>query len=418
MILARCLSGAMNGNVAVMKSVMAEITDETNEAQAFALLPMCYALGSIIGPTLGGYLARPAEQYPNIFGHIEFLKAFPYFLPCFIASCANLFAILLGLFFLPETLASKVKRQHAKNKYEPLPTDEENGQVNAASTLTSRPCVSDFRIKQEEAPPRIRDLMTPQAIMVILVFGLLAFQDSGFGVIVPLFAYTRIEDGGIGFSFNGIGTALSINGVAAVIIQLGIFPPLQRRFGTLHYLRTGLLLYPLVAICFPFLNRMARNEEGWSTPWGVWVLLMSTLLVRTMASTSFVCINLMVNNSAPTKSSLGIFNGLSQSASSLAQTIGPIFISSLFAVSITRHILGGHLVWVVLFCLSCAICVTTWFLKEPKASWHRAPRSPKLTDEPAGIDDEDDGSSTTSDIDIEGRRERASSFSLRRQSII
>jgi hypothetical protein len=39
----------LNGNVGVMKSMMAEITDETNMARGFALIPVVWAVGGTIG---------------------------------------------------------------------------------------------------------------------------------------------------------------------------------------------------------------------------------------------------------------------------------------------------------------------------------------------------------------------------------
>ncbi|KAA1076426.1 hypothetical protein PGT21_006812 [Puccinia graminis f. sp. tritici] len=44
---------------------MAEITDESNKARAFPLLPLCWAIGLMIGPAIGGYTAEPAKQYPH-----------------------------------------------------------------------------------------------------------------------------------------------------------------------------------------------------------------------------------------------------------------------------------------------------------------------------------------------------------------
>jgi predicted MFS family arabinose efflux permease len=41
--LSRALSGALNGHIGVMKSMMAEITNETNQAQAFSFMPLVLA---------------------------------------------------------------------------------------------------------------------------------------------------------------------------------------------------------------------------------------------------------------------------------------------------------------------------------------------------------------------------------------
>ena len=62
--------------------MMAEITDETNQARAYSLMPVAWALGATVGPLLGGYLSHPVERYPEWFGGNTFLVKYPYFLPC------------------------------------------------------------------------------------------------------------------------------------------------------------------------------------------------------------------------------------------------------------------------------------------------------------------------------------------------
>jgi uncharacterized protein YcsI (UPF0317 family) len=51
-LFSRCIAGATNGNIGVMKSMMAELTDSTNMAQGFALIPIMWALGVTIGSVL------------------------------------------------------------------------------------------------------------------------------------------------------------------------------------------------------------------------------------------------------------------------------------------------------------------------------------------------------------------------------
>jgi hypothetical protein len=59
---------------------------------------MCFNIGVIIGPILGGLLADPAASYPTLFGNIEWLKRFPYATPN-IVSAFFLFCSGLGVFF-------------------------------------------------------------------------------------------------------------------------------------------------------------------------------------------------------------------------------------------------------------------------------------------------------------------------------
>ncbi len=45
---------------------------------------------------------------------------------------------------------------------------------------------------------------------------------------------------------------------------------------------------------------------------------------------------------------LGTLNSLSQMSSSITRAIGPYLANFLFAVSVTRNLLGGQMVWLVL----------------------------------------------------------------------
>jgi len=57
---------------------------------------------------------------------------------------------------------------------------------------------------------------------------------------------------------------------------------------------------------------------------------------------------IIVKTSADSSDQLGSLFGLQQTCSAIARGIAPTFVSSLFAFSIDRHLLGGHFVWFVL----------------------------------------------------------------------
>ena len=52
-VLSRSLAGALSGNAAVTNSVVSEITDETNQMDAFPLMALAWSLGCVIGPLIG-----------------------------------------------------------------------------------------------------------------------------------------------------------------------------------------------------------------------------------------------------------------------------------------------------------------------------------------------------------------------------
>ncbi|KAJ1754203.1 hypothetical protein LPJ58_004772, partial [Coemansia sp. RSA 1591] len=103
-IITRSLNGLFAGNSAVVKSVVAEISDDSNRPRMMALLPLMWNIGAVAGSAIGGLLADPANQYPSIFGRFDILRTYPYLLPCLVGSLTTTFGLVVGLFKLKETL--------------------------------------------------------------------------------------------------------------------------------------------------------------------------------------------------------------------------------------------------------------------------------------------------------------------------
>lgn len=82
--------------------MMAEMTDSSNVAQAFAYMPLAWSTGGTLGPLIGGALSRPAERYPRLFGSWQFMKDYPYFLACCIPATYALIAVVIVGVFLNE----------------------------------------------------------------------------------------------------------------------------------------------------------------------------------------------------------------------------------------------------------------------------------------------------------------------------
>jgi hypothetical protein len=51
---------------------------------------------------IGGSLSRPTERFPDTFGNSEFLRNYPYFLPCAVSATFSAFAWFLTSVFLRE----------------------------------------------------------------------------------------------------------------------------------------------------------------------------------------------------------------------------------------------------------------------------------------------------------------------------
>ena len=104
-LLARFLNGAVNGNIAICKVYVGEVTTRKTQALGFAYLSLTWGLGTIIAPAIGGYLGDAATQYPGSALDVGLFRALPYLLPSAIAAGYAAAAFLLAFFFLDETPA-------------------------------------------------------------------------------------------------------------------------------------------------------------------------------------------------------------------------------------------------------------------------------------------------------------------------
>ncbi|KIH94313.1 major facilitator superfamily transporter [Sporothrix brasiliensis 5110] len=107
-IAVRGIQGASNGNVGTIRTMVAEmVPQKALQPRAFSIMPMVWSIGSVFGPSFGGFFARPAEQFPGLFGQVEFFKKYPFLLPNLIACVFFIFSTVNAFLFLEETLESR-----------------------------------------------------------------------------------------------------------------------------------------------------------------------------------------------------------------------------------------------------------------------------------------------------------------------
>jgi predicted MFS family arabinose efflux permease len=113
-LFARTVGGLLNGNIGVLQTTVAElVTVKEHQPRAYTIMPLVWCLGSIIGPMIGGALARPCISYPDLFPRGTIFDRFPYLLPNLFSACAVLMGVFIGILFLEETHADKKHRRDA-----------------------------------------------------------------------------------------------------------------------------------------------------------------------------------------------------------------------------------------------------------------------------------------------------------------
>ncbi|KAN0136114.1 major facilitator superfamily [Lactarius tabidus] len=349
LVFSRCLNGMLNGNVGVMKSMMAELTDETNMARGSSLIAVTWAVGGTLGPFIGGVLSRPQDRWPNLFSH-HFWGEYPYFLPCFATAIYALLSFSLAAIFLKETLKSDRVLKH-------------NTEVNSHIPRVGEGELLDGPAKDPDQPLPLRALLTRPVMVSVANYGMVGLLDVIAGALIPLVWSTSVEFGGLSMSPASICLWMAGFGFINGIFQFVAFPPIVRRFGLRRVFIASILSFFPVFIMFPFENLALRYS---SLPM---VRLLITLQVSALcfADMGFSVIFVYISSAAHNKRSLGATNGIAQMMVSIQRTIGPATAASLFAFSLDNNILGGNLAYLVM--LAIVFVGLRVAVQLPKSAW-------------------------------------------------
>ncbi|KIK63616.1 hypothetical protein GYMLUDRAFT_40676 [Collybiopsis luxurians FD-317 M1] len=331
LLICRCISGVFAGTASVVHTVLGEITDATNQAEAFPLYGLVWPIGSIIGPLIGGTFSTPATKF-TLFEKTIF-ERHPYFLPCFVAGLISISGFMMAYFLLNETLPSK-QRSGTKKFHASQNTDARE------ATLTS---------------PSARELLSYPILKSLSISGAaLEVNATSFGVLFVLFCYSPIEAGGLAFPPSTIGYSLALAGVIAGAAQVFLMPVLLRRFEAAYIYNISMAAWPITFLILPTLNMIARRGLDESTHQldtcslaALWVGLGIVLALSRIGGIAFSASMILVRNNVPKASYLGSANGLVQTSMCFSRCISAAFASSVFALSDRYNILGGYF-WALL----------------------------------------------------------------------
>ncbi|KAF7977167.1 hypothetical protein HWV62_4599 [Athelia sp. TMB] len=348
LVVSRFMQGVFNGNIGITKCVMAESTDSTNIATALSFIPLQWGLGITFGPMIGGLLSHPAKTWPNTLGKIAFLRDHPYFLPCATAALIPLSAFIITSIFLKETLPSAVARQKKKSQEGvSLPPSETQSEVDVAV---------------DEPPVPFSALMTRRVLVPIINYAFLAFVEQCSSALLPLVYASSIGVGGLGLDSFTIGLLMSGLGIGIGLSSTLISPVVLRKLGPHKTYRIFFMCYLFTIGCYPIMNALARRAGGVDI--FVWIVIAAQLGCITLTVMNYSCLFIFFNDSAPTKSTLGAVNGLAQTVACSVRIFAPVTASSLFSLTQQHNLLGGTMVYWILF--ACVFCGSYASSKLPK----------------------------------------------------
>lgn len=377
----RIMAGFLNGNVGVMRTMISEIIKEKKyQSRAFLLLPMCFNVGVIIGPVLGGFLADPVSSFPSTFGPgsplggekgVSWMVSFPYALPNLVSGVFILISAFGVILFLDEThealrdkpdwgrqigrfVARHIFRSkgHSLYHYSPLHNESTVESLEYEEAQPTTPASSQA-LSISEPPAKtnvaLRSIFTRNVSLTLLTHHLLALHVSTFNALIFLllpadrsrnknahlpFAFT----GGLGLTTEQVGLATAIIGAIGLPLQILMYPSLNTRLGTLTAYKM-FLPFSIAAYCLlPYI--VLVPDKGWLIWPALTIIFALQVMSRTFALPSTV---ILVNNSSPNPRALGTIHGFAQSVSSGARTAGPVLGGWLLGWGLKANFVGA--VW-------------------------------------------------------------------------
>lgn len=382
-LLARAVGGLLNGNMGVLQTTVAElVTAKEHQPRAYTIMPVVWCLGSIIGPMIGGALARPCISYPSLFAPGTIWDRYPYLLPNLFSAFVVLIGVINGILFLEETHSEKKQKpdrglelgnwilsclpifgkcaesRDEKAKFsemetqplidheEQLPgyrtneaTPENSPRIRSASVPSISWETLDLESSREESSLGISKIFTRPVVLNIVSFGILAFHTMTFDQLFPVFLSTAPPENkvptslpfkfvdGFGLDSKTIGIILSAQGAYQLLINMFLIPPVLKRFGARRLFRFLVVIYFALYLVTPYLVLLPEQYRMM----GVGMVLVWKC---TFASMAYPSNAILTADSAPSHLALGTINGVAASTASLCRAFGPTISGILYAVGL------------------------------------------------------------------------------------
>ncbi|CAN0839737.1 Protein ZINC INDUCED FACILITATOR-LIKE 1 [Linum grandiflorum] len=317
----RFLLGGLNGLIGTIKAYASELFREDQQALGLSTVSTAWGIGLIIGPALGGFLAQPAEKYPNVFSEDSLFGRFPYLLPCVAISLITL-GVTIASFWLPETLhVHKDERSQCQDSYAAL----------ESASGGDGPKLYDQGSAMEPKKPAVGQSLLKNWPLVssIVVYCVFSLHNMAYSEIFSLWAVSPRKLGGLGYSTTDVGEVLSISGLGLLVVQLALYPYMERLLGPVMLSRIAAVLTILLLSSYPLLTRF----EGLT----LHLLLNCASILKNLLSVSIATGLTILQNKAVDQHQRGAANGLAMTAMSLFQAFGPAGGGALFSWGETRR---------------------------------------------------------------------------------
>ncbi|CAK7198657.1 hypothetical protein SEUCBS139899_001321 [Sporothrix eucalyptigena] len=347
MIAFRCLAGVFAGTIVTIRTMLAEQSTPATQARVFSWFAFSGNLGIFLGPLLGGALAaplgrrgEPGSRPPGSEDSLPFLAKYPYALPAFVVAGLGFLAATMAALFIEETLVRKPTRPSSRT---------DGGDAGSPPP----------------APPSAWDLFKAPGVPIVLyVYAHVMLLAFSYTALVPVFWFTPVHLGGLGFTPGQIAAMMGISGAGQALWLLLVFPPLHYRIGTNGVMRLCAAAYPVFMAASPIASLLLRV---WDARTLFWTVVPPVLVFGSGVSMCFTAIQLAVNDIAPSPQLLGTLNALALTGVSAIRAFTPALFTSLYAINARTQLLGGYAIWVLMVAIAFGYTIAARYLPDYEA---------------------------------------------------
>ncbi|KAH8661961.1 major facilitator superfamily transporter [Xylariales sp. PMI_506] len=365
-VLVHVAMGLLNGNAAVVPTCLGELTDRSNQSQAFTWLPVVYGLGSITGPALGGLLVGKlgGDKYPflapNILGASLLAASVVVLFIWFRETLEDKTHSVdwhgkLGWLFCcmrktKRTLKRSWSHSESQDRNDDTPSEEHRGGESDENAFLIQPDEEgeeEDNQKDPSDPTMWRQLLNRTTVSLLITYLVFQVSNISFSSLYPLFASGPAPTGRE-LTADVIGVSLSVAGIFTILFQLFIFRPIKARLGNLGTYRVSLLGLAISMALMPWVGHLDSPPPfglGSSKIW-LYVEMGAVLIIKNICAVGGLSsVMLLITNSAPSHSSLGTLQGIAQTLSAAGRSFGPFVSGSVFSLSINVKPKGEALAW-------------------------------------------------------------------------
>ena len=295
-ILARFLAGAGNGNIAVARAYIGDISEPSKVASRMGAIGAAFGLGFMIGPFIGGLLSNPATGIGGPFDTTFWIN-YPYLLPCLLSSLLSLISLVIAILKLPESLDLRLIKPKNDGVFVGL-----FGVFKDINKVIKLPVISTLIITN---------------FLFIMGFSMIH------GIFI-LFTAMSPEDGGLGFDAMENGWVFAFIGLLGVIVQGGLIGKITKIFDLKKLMIFGTVICGLGIASIPYVP----SQMSWI------IFISSSLIAVGNGIFSPTQSSLLTFESSDRGYELGMIMGAQEGYGALARIFGPLLAAYLWSLTV------------------------------------------------------------------------------------